>query len=214
MVAREATGAGGYLHWLKYRERKEKMPIAIVVGARAHRDVHRAAKTRDRRGRDGGGRRRGRRGDPHDALPHHRPRCAGGFRDRGRGPDRLRCAGARSAVRREQRLCRARGLQHADRGDGDHPQEEAGVRPDHQPGDAERVERHQEGGLRAAVPRAPQDAARRQGHPPRGDARAADQSAAGDLPAVRRQHAAHRSLARAAMAPPRCNRTAARSSSR
>ncbi len=32
MVAREATGAGGYLHWLKYRERKEKMPIAIVVG--------------------------------------------------------------------------------------------------------------------------------------------------------------------------------------
>jgi len=33
MVAREATGAGGYLHWLKYRARKQKMPIAIVVGA-------------------------------------------------------------------------------------------------------------------------------------------------------------------------------------
>jgi UbiD family decarboxylase len=33
MVAREATGAGGFLHWQKYRERKEKMPIAIVVGA-------------------------------------------------------------------------------------------------------------------------------------------------------------------------------------
>jgi 4-hydroxy-3-polyprenylbenzoate decarboxylase len=33
MVAREATGAGGFLHWLKYRERGEKMPIAIVVGA-------------------------------------------------------------------------------------------------------------------------------------------------------------------------------------
>jgi 4-hydroxy-3-polyprenylbenzoate decarboxylase len=32
MVAREATGAGGFLHWLKYRERGEKMPIAIVVG--------------------------------------------------------------------------------------------------------------------------------------------------------------------------------------
>jgi UbiD family decarboxylase len=32
MVAREATGAGGYLHWLRYRERGEKMPIAIVVG--------------------------------------------------------------------------------------------------------------------------------------------------------------------------------------
>jgi 4-hydroxy-3-polyprenylbenzoate decarboxylase len=32
MVAREATGAGGFLHWLKCRERGEKMPIAIVVG--------------------------------------------------------------------------------------------------------------------------------------------------------------------------------------
>ena len=32
MVAREATGAGGYLHWLKYRARGEQMPIAIVVG--------------------------------------------------------------------------------------------------------------------------------------------------------------------------------------
>ncbi len=32
MVARPG-GAGGWLHWLKYRERKEKMPIAIVVGA-------------------------------------------------------------------------------------------------------------------------------------------------------------------------------------
>jgi 4-hydroxy-3-polyprenylbenzoate decarboxylase len=33
MVAREATGAGGFVHWLKYRERKEPMPIAIVIGA-------------------------------------------------------------------------------------------------------------------------------------------------------------------------------------
>src|SRR5262245_11793266 len=32
MVAR-AGGAGGYLHWAKYRARKEPMPIAIVVGA-------------------------------------------------------------------------------------------------------------------------------------------------------------------------------------
>ena len=32
MVAREATGAGGYLHWLKYRQRGEPMPIAIVIG--------------------------------------------------------------------------------------------------------------------------------------------------------------------------------------
>jgi UbiD family decarboxylase len=33
MVAREATGAGGFLHWLKYRRRNEPMPIAIVIGA-------------------------------------------------------------------------------------------------------------------------------------------------------------------------------------
>ena len=25
-------GAGGYLHWLKYRERQEPMPCAIVIG--------------------------------------------------------------------------------------------------------------------------------------------------------------------------------------
>jgi 4-hydroxy-3-polyprenylbenzoate decarboxylase len=33
MVAREATGAGGFRHWLKYRDRGAPMPIAIVVGA-------------------------------------------------------------------------------------------------------------------------------------------------------------------------------------
>jgi len=32
MVAKEAGGAGGYLHWLKYRARKEPMPIAIALG--------------------------------------------------------------------------------------------------------------------------------------------------------------------------------------
>jgi UbiD family decarboxylase len=32
-VAREATGAGGFQHWLKYRDRREPMPIAIVIGA-------------------------------------------------------------------------------------------------------------------------------------------------------------------------------------
>src|SRR5579864_168181 len=33
MVARPSGGAGGYYHWLKYRERSAKMPIAIVIGA-------------------------------------------------------------------------------------------------------------------------------------------------------------------------------------
>jgi UbiD family decarboxylase len=32
MVAREASGAGGYLHWLKYRESGQPLPIAIVIG--------------------------------------------------------------------------------------------------------------------------------------------------------------------------------------
>ncbi len=32
MVAR-VGGAGGWVHWLKYRERRERMPIAIVLGA-------------------------------------------------------------------------------------------------------------------------------------------------------------------------------------
>src|ERR1700744_6575963 len=31
-MASRLSGAGGYLHWEKYRERGEKMPIAIVVG--------------------------------------------------------------------------------------------------------------------------------------------------------------------------------------
>ena len=47
MVA-HTGGAGGYLHWLKYRDRKEKMPIAIVIGARPGGRLHRSAKTRRR----------------------------------------------------------------------------------------------------------------------------------------------------------------------
>ena len=54
MVARRSGGAGGYLHWLKYRERKEKMPIAIALGLRSGRGLHRAAEARGRPGRDGG----------------------------------------------------------------------------------------------------------------------------------------------------------------
>jgi 4-hydroxy-3-polyprenylbenzoate decarboxylase len=33
MVARPSGGAGGYYHWLKYRERRTPMPIAIVIGS-------------------------------------------------------------------------------------------------------------------------------------------------------------------------------------
>ena len=101
MVAREATGAGGYLHWLKYRERKEQMPIAIVVGAAPvvmFTGPQKLAIDLDEMAVAG---RPCRRADPHGEMRHHRSRRAGGFRDRDRGPDRSGAAGARRAVRRE-----------------------------------------------------------------------------------------------------------------
>ena len=115
MVAREATGAGGYLHWLKYRERKEKMPIAIVVGAAPivmFTGPQKLATDVDEMAVAGGA--------AGEAIRMTRCRTIdldvpADSRDRRRGPDRLRRAGARGAVRREQRLCRARSLQHADR---------------------------------------------------------------------------------------------------
>ncbi len=43
-------GAGGYLHWLKYRERREPMPCAIVIGCAPVVDLHGAAEIRHDRG--------------------------------------------------------------------------------------------------------------------------------------------------------------------
>ena len=88
MVAREATGAGGFLHWLKYRDRKEKMPIAVVVGAAPIVMFTGPQKLAVDMDEMGGRRRRRGRADPHGALPHRRSRRAGRLRDRGRGPDR------------------------------------------------------------------------------------------------------------------------------
>ena len=72
MVAREATGAGGFLHWLKYRERKR-------ADADRHRDrrgaggrVHRPAKARHRSRRARRRRRACRRADPHREMQDHR----------------------------------------------------------------------------------------------------------------------------------------------
>ena len=179
MVAREATGAGGFLHWLKYRERKEPMPIAIVIGAApvvVFTGPQKLAIDLDELGVAGG-----LAGEPIRTVKcqDRRSRRAGRRRDRHRGADRSAGARARGAVRRKQRLCGARSLQHADAGDRDHAQEQAGVLLDHQPGDAERIERHQEGRLRAAVPRASARRAVDQGRAPRRHARAAHQSAAG-----------------------------------
>ena len=146
-------------HGLAHRRRRRLSALAEVQQARradavrdrhrlrAGRDVHRPQKLADRSGRDGGRRRARRRADPDGEGRHRRSRRAGRRRDRDRGPDRSRAARAGRAVRREPRPRRARGLQHVDAGDGDHPQASAGVRLDHQPGDAERIERAQEGGL-------------------------------------------------------------------
>ena len=198
MVAREATGAGGFRHWLKYRDRGDKMPIAIVIGAApvvVFTGPQKLAIDLDELGVAGG-----LAGEPIRVVKgeDRRPSCAGRRRDRHRRPDRLPKARARGAVRRKQRLRRARSLQHADAGHRHHPQEEAGVLLDHQPGDAERIERHQEGRLRAAVPRPSARRAGDQGRAPRRHARAADQFAAGDLRADQGRDAAHRGVAGAA----------------
>ena len=145
-------GAGGYLHWLKYRERKEPMPCAIVIGCApvvAYTGPQKLAIDQDEMTVAGGARGRA---DPLSQSRHDRSRSAGRRRNRHRRPDRFRSARARRAVRRKQRLCGARRFQHVDAGDRDHAPAVAGVRVHHQPGYAERIERDQEGRLRADVP--------------------------------------------------------------
>ena len=167
-LSRRAQGdrSFGRAHGLASRRRRRLCALAEISEARqadAGRDrhrlcagdlLHRAAEARDRFRRDGRCRRADRRADQDRALHHQRSRSARQFRDRHRRPDRSRPAGARRPVRRIARPCRARRLQHVDAGDRDHDEEVAGLRLDHQPGDAVGIERHQEGRLRAALPRA------------------------------------------------------------
>ena len=152
-MASRIGGAGGYLHWQKYRDRERADAVRDRHWLRAGRGVHRPAETRastrtrwpSRAALAGAPIRTAKCGDD-------RSGGAGRCRDRDRRADRLRTAGAGRAVRREPRLRRARRLQHVDAGDRDHAQARAGVRLDHQPGDAERIEHDQEGRLRADVP--------------------------------------------------------------
>jgi hypothetical protein len=123
-------------HWLKYRDRGQPMPCAIVLGC-ARRGVHRAAEARHRPGRDGRRRRacglaiRTAKAVTIDVeVPADAEIVIEGLID----PDLL----DRKAVRRA-RLYRARRLQHVDAGDRDHAPARAGVRVDREPGDAERV---------------------------------------------------------------------------
>ena len=122
-MASRIGGAGGYLHWQKHHKRSTPMPCAIVIGCApvvvftGAAEACRSTSTRWRSPaalagepiRIGEGR-------------HRRPRRAGRRRDRDRRPDRSRAARAGRPVRREPRPRRARGLQHVDAGDRDHPQ--------------------------------------------------------------------------------------------
>ncbi len=168
-LSRRAQGdrpAGGAHGGAAFRRRRRLPALAQIpcaqgadadrhrLGLRPRRRLHRPAEARGRSRRDGGRRRARGPADPAGEGQDHRSRRACDGRNRDRGHHRHEPARARSALRREQRLCRARGLQHADAGDGHHHEARAGVQLDHQPGDAERILRHQESRLRAAIPRA------------------------------------------------------------
>jgi 4-hydroxy-3-polyprenylbenzoate decarboxylase len=112
-MAARPGGAGGYLHWQKYRKLKKPMPIAIVIGAAP-------AEAADRLRRDGGGGRARRRADPCGESRDRRSRRAVRRRIRHRGADRPRTARAGGPVRRKPRSGRARRLQYVDAGDRDH----------------------------------------------------------------------------------------------
>ncbi len=114
-------GAGGYLHWLKYRERREPMPCAIVIGCApvvVYTGPQKLALNMDEMTVAGG----------LAGAPIRMAKCVTidlevpadaeivieGLID----PELLEPEGA---VRRKQRLRRARRLQHDHAGDGNHP---------------------------------------------------------------------------------------------
>ena len=68
-MAARIGGAGGYLHWQKYRKLKKPMPIAIVVGCAPVVMFTGPQKLADRSRRDGGRRRARRRADPRRSRP-------------------------------------------------------------------------------------------------------------------------------------------------
>ncbi len=218
LVVRMATrvgGAGGYQHYLKHQKRGDKtMPCAIVLGCPPYvaflgpqklpLDIDEFTVAGGLAGR----------ADQRRARPHRRPSGAGRGRAGDRGADRHRISRAGGAVRRIARPCRARGVQHADAGDGDHPPAQSDHSLLYQPGGAERIERHQARRLRAAVPR---PSARHARHPRRdagGAARAADRPAARhDRSRSRAARRRPRSGGRC-KAPPPSRAIAARSASR
>ncbi len=119
-MAARPGGAGGYVHWQKYRKLKKPMPIAIVIGAApvvVFTGPQKLPIDCDEMAVAGGA---CRRADPHGQSRNRRSRRAGRCRIRHRGIDRSRTARAGGTVRREPRSCRARRLQHVDAGHRDH----------------------------------------------------------------------------------------------
>ena len=209
LVVRMATrvgGAGGYRHYLKHQKRGDKtMPCAIVLGCPpcvAFVAPQKLPIDVDEIGVAGG-----LAGAPINVVraQHRRSAGAGRGRDRDRGLIDTEYVEPEGAVRRIARPRRARGIQHADAGDGDHASQERDRRLVHQPGHAERIERDQARRLRADVSRAPAQHARHPRREARDAARAHDGVAA--------HHASSRSR-KACRAPKSGARSTARRRSR
>ena len=92
--------AGIYAHWLKYKERGEPMPCAVVVGLSAARLLCGGAEDAGKSRRAMGRRRARRLADQRGAGQDRRSSGAGGSRDRHRRLYRHRISGAGGAVRR------------------------------------------------------------------------------------------------------------------
>ena len=198
MVAREASGAGGYLHWLKYRERREPMPIAIVIGCAPvvmFTGPQKLAIDLDELGVAG-------------AL-------AGAPIAMAKASTIDIDVPATSEIVIEGLIDPSRLEPEAPFGESNGyvalegynmPMQVTAITHKRAPVFASIISQvtPSESSVIKKVAYEPlflnhlRDRLGDQGHPPRGDARAADQPAPGDLPAVRRRHAAHRGVARAA----------------
>ena len=119
-MAARPGGAGGYVHWQKYRKLKKPMPIAIVVGAAPvvmFTGPQKLPIDCDEMAVAGGLAGAPIRVVKAATVDLHVP---GRRRIRRRGADRSGIARAGRPVRRKPRPCRARRLQHVDAGHRDH----------------------------------------------------------------------------------------------
>ena len=191
-------GAGGYLHWRKYQKRKEPMPCAIVIGCapvvlftgpqKLAIDLDEMAVAG---GLAGSAIRIARAATVDLLVPADAEIVIEGLIDsellEPEGP--FGESHGHVALEDFNMSMRVTAITH---------KQQAGVRLDHQPGHAERIERDEESRVRADVPVASARPARRPRHQARGHARTVHQFAQGHLPAIRPRHRAHGSMARSA----------------